>query len=172
MKSGAGRQGTVFAGPISARNMIAGMSTSRGTVNLNSYYLLHIALQQSSPARSAKELVPSIKLLRMEHSTSHIPLGPGLDHPPIASLIHLHLDLVAPTERVGLHKLPSGFRFRTGNLPPLFVHTLNGTKRLVEALASREICSAAPDMQAQETAAQSGFTVRGELGGVDVDGEG
>jgi len=108
----------------------------------------------------------------MEHNTSHIPFGPGLDHPPVASLIHLHLDLVAPKERVGLYKLPSGFRFRTDNLPPLFVLTLNGTKRLVEVLASREIGSAAPDMQAQEVAAQSGFTVRGELGGVDVDGEG
>lgn len=131
---------------------------------------LHNSLVLVYPLR--KELGPSIKLLRMEHNTSHVPFGPGLDHPPVASLIHLHLDLVAPRERVGLQKLPSGFRFRTDNLPPLFVLALDGTKRLVEVLASREIGSAAPDMQAQEVAAQSEFAARSELSEVDVDGEG
>ena len=57
-------------------------------------------------------------------------------------------------------------------MPPLFVLTLDGTERFVKVLASREVGSAAPDVQAQEIAAQSGFPVRGELGGVDVDGEG
>jgi hypothetical protein len=113
------------------------------------------------------------KHLRMEyHNTSHTPFGPRLDHPPVAGLIHPDLDLVAPKKHVGLHKLPSGFRLRTEILPPLFVLALNGAERPVEVLASREIGSAAPDVQAQEVAAQSGFSVRGELGGVDVDGEG
>lgn len=52
------------------------------------------------------------------------------------------------------------------------MHALNRTQGVVELLAGGNVGGAAPNVQAAEVAAQGGFTVREDLGAVDLDAKG
>lgn len=71
-----------------------------------------------------------------------------------------------------MHELPSRVRLRAHNLSLLLIYTLNRTQGSVELLAGGHVGDTAPDMQAVQLPAQSGFVAREDLGPVDVDGEG